>query len=93
MCADQNRLPNSIPNCRKNGQNDPICVAVNIDINDIYEGALKVLKSIKPFWPINNVQFKVGAKKSLLIFVDPVSVVCVQKKEKMVQIATNHTSV
>lgn len=59
MCADHNRISGSI----SNGQNDdPINVAVTIDMNDIYEGALKVLKRIKPFWPINNVQFKVGSK-------------------------------
>lgn len=54
MSSDQNRI--SETNC----QNDPMHVAVTIDINDIYDGALKVLKRIKPFWPINNVQFKVG---------------------------------
>lgn len=60
MCADRTRITGSISNGHlENGQNDPICVAVNIDINDISDGALKVLKQIKPFWPINNVQFKV----------------------------------
>lgn len=92
MCADQNHLPNSIPNCRKNGQSDPICVAVNIDINDIYDGALKVLKSIKPFWPINNVQFKVGTK-NLYSFSLIQLVLCVYERKKIVQFATNHTSV
>lgn len=81
MSADQNRLPDSIANCLKNGQNDPICVAVNIDITDIYDGALKVLKAIKPFWPINNVQFKVGPTNQHN-FVDAVSVVCACKKKK-----------
>lgn len=58
MCADQ--LTGSIPNQIENGPNDPIHVAVTIDINDISDGPLKVLKCIKPFWPINNVQNKVG---------------------------------
>lgn len=62
MCADQNRMPGSISSRQENGHNDPIHVAVTIDMNDIYDGALKVLKRIKPFWPINNVQFKVGSK-------------------------------
>lgn len=60
MCADQNRITESISNRQENCQNDPMHVAITIDINDIYDGALKVLKRIKPFWPINNVQFKVG---------------------------------
>ncbi|XP_055322722.1 ethanolamine kinase [Sitodiplosis mosellana] len=59
MCSDQNHITGSISNHLENGQNDPICVAVTIDINDISDGALKVLKQIKPFWPINNVQFKI----------------------------------
>lgn len=75
MSANQNRLPDSIANCLKNGQNDPICVAVNIDITDIYDGALKVLKAIKPFWPINNVQFKVGSTNQQLVL-------CVRVKRK-----------
>lgn len=61
MCADRNRLSGSISKRLENGQNDPICVAVSIDINDITDGALKVLKHIKPFWPLNNVQYKVGS--------------------------------
>lgn len=55
MCADQN-------NCR----NDPIHIAVTIDMNDFTDGAWKVLQNIKPFWPINKVQFKVNPKKELI---------------------------
>lgn len=61
MCADQNRISETNTNRQEICQSDPIHVAVTIDINDIYDGALKVLKRIKPFWPINNVQFKVGS--------------------------------
>lgn len=39
--------------------NSPLNVAVTIDINDIYDGSLKVLKRIRPFWPISNIKFKV----------------------------------
>lgn len=68
MCAD--RISGSISNQHlQNGQNDPICVAVTVDINDIFDGALKVLKHIKPFWPINNVQFKVGSKECVCVCV------------------------
>lgn len=67
MCADQNRVPGTISNSLENGQNDPIHVAVTIDIDDIYDGALKVVKRIKPFWPINNVQFKVRSNTIPLI--------------------------
>lgn len=63
MCADQNRIPGSLSNNLENGQNDPINVAVTIDIDDISDGAMKVLKHIKPFWSINNVKFKVGPYK------------------------------
>lgn len=62
MCADQNRITESISNGQEICPNDPLHIAVTIDINEIYDGALKVLKRIKPFWPINNVQFKVGSK-------------------------------
>lgn len=56
MCADKNSS-----NHLANGENEfsPLNVAITIDINDIYDGALKILKRVKPFWPINNVKFKV----------------------------------
>lgn len=75
MCADQNRVPGTISKNLENGQNDPIYVPVTIDIDDIYDGALKVLKRIKPFWPINNVQFKVGSTNQQLVL-------CVRVKRK-----------
>lgn len=39
---------------------DPMNIQITIDITDIYDGALKVLKRVKPFWPTNNVKFKVS---------------------------------
>lgn len=59
MCADQN-LAHRLENGKNDNTNGPLSVAVTIDINDIYDGALKVLKLIRPFWPIDNVKFKVG---------------------------------
>lgn len=56
MCAEKSGLANATA-CQ-NG-NEPINIEISIDINDIYDGALKVLKRVKPFWPINNVKFKV----------------------------------
>lgn len=71
MCADGNRITGSISKRYENGQNDPIHVAVIIDINDIYDGALKVVKCIKPFWPINNVQYKVGQTNHHTVHTSP----------------------
>lgn len=62
MCADHNRISETISNGQGICQSVPVHVPVTIDIDDIYNGVLKVLKRIKPFWPINNVQFKVGSK-------------------------------
>lgn len=59
MCADRN-LAHRFGNGKNDYANGPLNVAVTIDINDIYDGALKVLKRIRPFWPLNNVKFKVG---------------------------------
>lgn len=66
MCAAQNPISRRL----ENGQTDTISVAVTIDINDIYDGALKVLKRIKPFWPINNIQFKVWLSVDMLFSVE-----------------------
>lgn len=56
MCAEKSGLANATAS--QNG-NEPMNIEIAIDINDIYDGALKVLKRVKPFWPINNVKFKV----------------------------------
>lgn len=56
-----------LENALTNGKHDncPLNVDVTIDINDIYDGALKVLKRIRPFWPVNNIKFKVGLFDSI----------------------------
>lgn len=67
MCADRNSV-HRVGNGKNDYENGPLNVAVTIDINDIYDGALKVLKRIRPFWPLNNVKFKVGFIKFFNIF-------------------------
>lgn len=62
MCADHNLQPSAAAALAATHQNgiEPINIQITIDIADIYDGALQVLKRVKPFWPINNVKFKVS---------------------------------
>lgn len=88
MSSEPNRLSKTISNRQESCQDDPIYVDVTIDINDIGDGALKVLKHIKPFWPINDVQFKVGFSLAQFFFSSSPSTVCpisiIQSREKRI---------
>lgn len=51
---------------RLNGQQEPpmsertVKLDISIDLNDINDGALQVIKSVKPLWTINGIRFKVS---------------------------------
>lgn len=51
---------------RLNGQQEhpindkTVKLDISIDLNDINDGALQVIKSVKPLWTINKIRFKVS---------------------------------
>lgn len=48
---------------------DTVTLGITIDIADIYDGALQVIKRIKPLWIINNIQFKVSKLSGSVNFI------------------------
>lgn len=52
-CAAKKR---DLNNCENN---NTLVLDVTVDINDICDGALQVIKRIRPLWKINDIKFKV----------------------------------